>query len=81
VAVDLTDQYAAGEFATAVEGPSVREISVRPDVPASINAQSASEITQKGGVVIQHPPLHPRYLVSVITEKPDDRLRIQVQLQ
>ncbi len=81
VAVDLIDQYAAGEFAAAVEGTSVREIAVRPDVPASINAQSMSEITQNGGVVIQHPPLHPRYLVSVITQKPDDSLKIQVQLQ
>jgi hypothetical protein len=81
VAVDLTDQYAAGEFAAAVEGTSVQDIAVRPDVPASISAQSASKVTPAGGVVIQHPPLHPRYLVSVLTEKPDDSLKIQVQLQ
>lgn len=81
VAVDLTDQYAAGELATAVEGTSVQEISVRPDVPASISAQSMSEITPAGGVVIQHPPLHHRYLVSVLTKEPDDNLQVQVQLQ
>jgi hypothetical protein len=80
VALNLRDQFAAEALEVAVEGTTVKSIEVRPDVPASITSQSSVPTTPAGGGVVTHPPLHGRYLVTVLTDQPDPSLKIKPQL-